>query len=320
MAAAAIKTEGLTKRYENFTAVDHLDLEIAPGEIFGLLGPNGAGKTTTILMLLGLSEPAEGAASVLGFDPTRSPLEIKRLVGYVPDNVGFYSDMTGRQNLRYTARLNSMNELTSEAKVETALGQVGLTDAADSPAGTYSRGMRQRLGIADALVKDPKILILDEPTIGIDPEGVREIIGIIEKLSREQDVTVLLSSHLLHQIQSICDRVGIFVAGRMVVEGPVRELAARHTPADQVTIEIAVSDWQAAGEALQQISGVTRIDREEDYWVVVATRDVRGEVAAEFARRGVALLHLRRREQGLDEIYARYFESQAEGGKNGSGG
>ena len=190
--SAAIHTAKLTKAYEDHTVVDGLDLDIETGEIFGLLGPNGAGKTTTILMLLGLTEPTSGTMEVLGMDPRRHPLQVKSRVGYLPDAVGFYDDLTGRQNLRFTARLNHVED--AETRIDQLLGEVGLSAAADQPTGEYSRGMKQRLGLADALVKDPSILILDEPTTAIDPEGVAEILDMIRGLSAERNVTVLLSS------------------------------------------------------------------------------------------------------------------------------
>ena len=168
-----IRTEGLTKLYGEKKAVDNLNLEIRKGEIFGLLGPNGAGKTTTTLMLLGLTEPSEGQAWIDGKDCTRDPIAIKRMVGYLPDNVGFYADMTGRENLRFTGQLNGLPRDLAEARIDDLLQKVGMTEAADQKTGTYSRGMRQRLGIADVLMKDPSVVIMDEPTLGIDPEGMR---------------------------------------------------------------------------------------------------------------------------------------------------
>src|SRR6476661_1517146 len=222
-----IITRRLSKRYGDLVAVDNLDLEVHAGEIFGLLGQNGAGKTTTILMLLGLAEPSAGVARVVGFDPTRAPLEVKRRVGYLPDNVGFYDGMTGRENLRYTARLNGMSGEDAEEKIADVLDQVGMTGRADTKVDTYSRGMLQRLGIADALVKDPAVLILDEPTTSIDPIGVVEILVMLRGLVRERGLAVLLSSHLLAQVQSVCDRVGIFAAGKLIGVGTVPELAAQ---------------------------------------------------------------------------------------------
>jgi ABC-2 type transport system ATP-binding protein len=217
----------LTKRYEDFVAVDDLTFHVAPGEIFGLLGPNGAGKTTTILMLLGLTEPSAGEARVLGLDPARNPLEVKRRVGYLPDSVGFYGRLSGRENLEYTARLNGIPSTEIADRIALLLDRVGLTDAAEKPADTYSRGMLQRLGMADALVKDPAILILDEPTASLDPAGVLELIELIRELVDTRGLAVLLSSHLLSQVEQLCDRVGIFSHGRLVAEGSVADLAER---------------------------------------------------------------------------------------------
>src|SRR6266550_231311 len=222
-----IATRRLSKRYGDLVAVDNLELDVRAGEIFGLLGQNGAGKTTTILMLLGLTEPSAGVARVVGFDPTRNPLEVKRRVGYLPDNVGFYDGMTGRENLRYTARLNGMSGDDAEDRISDVLDQVGMSGRADTKVDTYSRGMLQRLGIADALVKDPAVLILDEPTTAIDPIGVIEILDMLRTLVHERGLAILLSSHLLSQVQSTCDRVGIFAAGRLIGVGTVPELSRR---------------------------------------------------------------------------------------------
>ena len=213
---AIISTQGLTKAYGSKVAVNHLDLSIREGEVFGLLGPNGAGKTTTILMLLGLTEPTLGTAMINGIDCTRNAMQVKRITGYLPDNVGFYPDMTGRENLKFTGRLNGLDEKTINQKIEKLLERVGMTYAADQKTGTYSKGMRQRLGIADVLMKDPKVIILDEPTLGLDPEGMREFLQLICEMAREDGRTVLVSSHQLYQIQQICDRVGIFVSGSLI--------------------------------------------------------------------------------------------------------
>jgi ABC-2 type transport system ATP-binding protein len=307
----AIRTRSLTKKYGEFTAVNSLDLEVSPGEIFGLLGPNGAGKTTTILMLLGLSEPTEGEAEVGGLDPARFPLEVKRRVGYLPDNVGFYATLTGRENLRYTARLNGLEREEGEARIEALLQQAGLSDAADSRVDTYSRGMRQRLGIADTLVKDPDVVILDEPTVAIDPEGVAEVLALIRALARDRGVTVLLASHLLHQVQSVCDRVGIFVAGRMVAQGPMNELAERLAEGP-VTVEVGVEGDEAEIErALRSVPGVEQVERDERdtrLWRLRAEGDVRDAVARALVSDGLPLRHLRRSGDELDEIYRRYFQ------------
>ena len=315
----AIQTRGLTKRYGEKVAVDHLDLEIPAGEIFGLLGPNGAGKTTTILMLMGLSEPSDGTARVVGLDPARHPLEVKRQVGYLPDNVGFYAGMSGRENLRYTARLNGMTDAEAEARIDLLLEQVGLTDAGDGRVETYSRGMRQRLGLADALIKDPDVVILDEPTMAIDPEGAAEVLRLIQALARERGAAVLLSSHLLHQVQQICDRVAIFVNGRVVAQGPRSQLAER-LAAGPVIVEVGVdADADAARAALAAVPGVERVERDTRdtrLWLVSASTDVRRALVAELASREIEIWQLRRRGEDLDEIYRRYF-SEGEAGNEG---
>ena len=168
MARTIIEIQGLTKRYGEVTAVDKLDLRVEEGEVFGLLGPNGAGKTTTTLMLLGLTEPTAGSAAIEGVDCTRDPIRVKRAVGYLPDNMGFYPDMTGRENLRMTGKMNGLRGEALETRINELLERMGMTEAADRRASTYSKGMKQRLGIADILLKDPDVLILDEPTNGVD--------------------------------------------------------------------------------------------------------------------------------------------------------
>jgi ABC-2 type transport system ATP-binding protein len=312
-----IRTRGLTRRYGEITAVDALDLEVRRGEIFGLLGQNGAGKTTTILMLLGLTEPTSGEARVVGLDPAREPREVKRRVGYLPDAVGFYGAMTGRQNLRYTARLNGLDGSSAEEAMTDALAQVGLSDRADDEVETYSRGMRQRLGIADALVKSPDILILDEPTTAIDPLGVVEILELLRRLVRERGLTVLLSSHLLAQVQSVCDRVGIFASGRLVGCGTVAELAETFAGSD-ATIEVGLeldygdpaADERAAAvlTAVDGVVGVERPARPGESWHLTARpasaeSRVREAILAAVVAADLRLTTLRPIVPSLDDIY-----------------
>ncbi len=320
---APIITRRLTKRYGDLTAVNALDLEVRAGEIFGLLGQNGAGKTTTILMLLGLTEPTSGGARVVGLDPVRRPLEVKRHVGYLPDNVGFYDGMTGRENLRYTARLNGLRGREAEATIGDVIEQVGMTERADTPVETYSRGMLQRLGIADALVKSPKVLILDEPTTAIDPIGVVEILDLLRTLVRERGLAVLLSSHLLVQVQSVCDRVGIFAAGSLIGVGTVPELAERFGDGG-ARIEVGFEGLDApqaetAAGLLRSIAGVTSVTaptRPGDPFVLAtASRDeVRSVLAAVLvsaAKQGVGLSSIREVVPSLDDIYRRALREQA---------
>ncbi|MDY7036903.1 MAG: ABC transporter ATP-binding protein [Thermodesulfobacteriota bacterium] len=222
---AIIETTDLTKKYGHQAAVDHLSFKIQEGEIFGFLGPNGAGKTTTLLMLLGLSEPTEGIAKVCGFDPQRKAKDIKRLVGYLPENVGFYEDLNAVQCLEYIADLNEIDENVAHVKIREALEIVGLPEDTSKKVGAFSRGMKQRLGIAEVLIKKPKVLFLDEPTLGLDPDGALRIIEMVHSLNRDRKITVLLSSHNLYQVQKISHRVGIMIQGNMVAEGSIEELA-----------------------------------------------------------------------------------------------
>jgi len=228
-----IETEGLTKKYGTQTAVNNLKIQIREGEVFGFLGPNGAGKTTTLLMFLGLTEPTSGKVRVLGFDPTREPFRVKEKVGYLPENVGFYEDMDARQNLRFIARLNRIPDKVSEKKIGEWIELVGLSKEMGKKVGTYSKGMRQRLGIAEVMVKEPKIIFLDEPTIGLDPDGTNWMLDLIHSLSREKKITTFLSSHLLDQVQRICDRVGIMIKGDLVAMGPIEELAKKKLGVDK---------------------------------------------------------------------------------------
>jgi ABC-2 type transport system ATP-binding protein len=312
---AVIVTRRLTKQYGEFTAVESLDLTIRAGEVFGLLGPNGAGKTTTVLMLLGLTEPTRGVVRVVGLDPTREPLGVKRKVGYLPDNVGFYGGMTGRENLRYTAKLNGFARTQAEARIDELLAEVRLTDAADRKAETYSRGMRQRLGIADALVKNPTVLILDEPTIAIDPAGVEELLALLRRLVTERNLTVLLSSHILGQVQSLCDRVGFFSAGRLVAAGPLEELA-RGTDRS-IQLEVGVEGDPAAIDAVAlALARVMKVEPSPDndrYRIVTATDDVAGPLATALAAAGLPLVHLRRRGADLLDLYRRFVPEGADG-------
>ncbi len=220
-----IETTDLTKAYNGQVAVDKLNFFVREGEIFGFLGPNGAGKTTTLLMLLGLSTPSGGRARVCGLDPTRDSKKIKAMVGYLPENVGFYNDLDAIQTLEFIADLNQIPKDEAQGRIHEALDLVGLEAEARKKVGAYSRGMKQRLGIAEVLIKNPSILFLDEPTLGLDPEGATKLIDLIARLNSEKGITVLLSSHNLYQVQRICNRVGIMIKGRMVVQGTMDELA-----------------------------------------------------------------------------------------------
>jgi len=311
MANPTIVASRLTKQYGEATVVNALDLRLHAGEVFGLLGPNGAGKTTTILMLLGLVEPTSGTVEVLGLDPARNPLEVKGRVGYLPDAVGFYDSLTGRENLRFTARLNQLSRDEAEERIAELLEEVGLPEAADRPTGTYSRGMLQRLGIADALVKRPRVLILDEPTTSIDPEGVAEMLALIRSLAEDRGVTVLLSSHLLHQVQAVCDRVAIFVEGTVVAQGAPHELASKNRGPEQVEVQTkADQERLRAALAGKPFVEAIQASRVPNVYLVRVTRGSTNQLISALVQAGLELSGVRRSSDDLDEVYRRYFHRE----------
>lgn len=312
MSETIIKLDNITKRYDSHYAVDHLSLSIQKGEIFGLLGPNGAGKTTTILMMLGLSEPTSGSVEVCGLNSTRNPIDVKRKVGYLPDDVGFYNHMTGLENLLYTASLNGIPRGEAEERSLDLLKRVNLIDASDKKVGKYSRGMRQRLGLADVLIKNPEVIILDEPTLGIDPEGVRDFLRLIKELNKKEKITVLLSSHHLHQVQEICDRVGIFVDGKIIASGNMDQLVKQLFTNEPYSVKVAVeSVTDELLEKLKAIKNVKRINQKDKTNLeIYCASDISAVISRTIVQAGVSLYEMTKKNYGLDEIYHRYFEGR----------
>jgi ABC-2 type transport system ATP-binding protein len=304
-----IETKNLTKRYNGVAVVNGISFSVARGEIFGLLGPNGAGKTTTILMLLGLTDISDGQARVLDHDPVREPLAVKRQVGYLPDQVGFYDNLTAAENLRYAARLMGIERGEREGKIRASLAHVGLADVMDQRVGTFSRGMRQRLGLAEILIKDAQIAILDEPTSGLDPQATVELLNIIREL-KHQGVSVLLSSHLLERVQSVCDRVALFNQGNIALMGTVPDLG-REVLGGGFRVEVE-AEGQGLAERIAAIPGVQRVEAAGANRVLLfADRDVRPEAAAAVVAAGGRLLRLSVEEPSLEAIYTRYFQTHA---------
>jgi ABC-2 type transport system ATP-binding protein len=307
MSAPVITAQGLTKHYGTTVAVDGLDLAIEKGDVFGLLGPNGAGKTTTILLILGLTEPTSGSIMTLGHDPLREPLQVKRRVGYLPDAVGFYDHMTGRDNLRFTARLGGLPRGEIEDSIGSALARVHLIEAADRPVKTYSRGMRQRLGIAEILMRKVEVAILDEPTSGLDPQTTREFLALIRTLQGE-GMTVVLSSHLLDLVQTMCDRVALFSDGRIGLSGRVDDLMRDVLGGTYVIDVEAVGDRMA--DRLAGLAGVTRVSPVADgRFRIDATADVRGSIANAVVNAGGELRSLSIARASLEDVYTRYFQT-----------
>jgi ABC-2 type transport system ATP-binding protein len=303
-----IETRELTKRYDGTTVVDNLNLHVAENEVFGLLGPNGAGKTTTILMLLGLTEPASGSAWVFGFDSTREPLKVKRLTGYLPEKLGFYEGLTARQNLRFIAWLNNMSEDETEGQIEQVLGAVGLTKVADTAVGKFSRGMKQRLGIADVLVKKPKLAILDEPTAGLDPEGINQVLDLIAGLPRI-GTTVVMCSHRLYEVQRICQSIAILAGGKLVVEGTLDALGREAFAEGRYRVEVETAEASPQlVEVIGKISGVRNVEASGNFLYVTTDSDLRAAISKAVVNSGLALIQMKVQEFSLDDIYRRYFQ------------
>ena len=302
-----IETTDLTKAYGDFIAVDKLNLHIDKGEVFGFLGPNGAGKTTTILMLLGLTEPTSGIARISGYDPTREPVNVKRIVGYLPEKVGFYEDLTARQNLEYTAELNNLPRENSSKSIDELLDMVGLSEVVEQKVGKFSHGMKQRLGIADVMVKDPKIAFFDEPTSGIDPKGIEQVLDLITRMA-EKKVTIILSSHQLHQVQRVCTRVGILSKGHLVADGSVDHLGRDVISGGKYRIEVQVPQHTSElVNSIKNIKGVSTVESSGDLLLISCDEDLRPQIAKTVVNSDSLLVQMKIEEYGLEEIYMKYF-------------
>jgi len=304
----AVETVDLTKTYDGTTAVNKLNLRIEEGDIFGFLGPNGAGKTTTILMLLGLTEPTSGVARIYGHNSTREPLKVKRISGYVPERVGFYEDLSARHNLAYIARLNGLSEEMVMKRVSESLDVVGLSEVAGQRVQEFSRGMKQRLAIADILIKKPRLAFLDEPTSGIDPEGVREMLDLIATIARERGMTVILSSHQLHQVQQICNRIGIMAKGHMVVEGLLDQLGRDAFGGGRFRVELQLAEITSAlVDCIKRIEGVVNVERSGDLLLINCMEDLRPRIAKAIVDNGGLLVQMKIQSYALEDIYMKYF-------------
>ncbi len=303
----AVETKDLTKSYDGTTVVDRLNLHIKENEVFGLLGPNGAGKTTCILMLLGLTEPESGTASICGFNPTREPIKVKRVVGYLPESVGFYDNLTARENLNFIAELNNIGEVEANRRIDELLKTVGLDMSEDMTVGKYSKGMKQRLGIADVLIKQPKVVFLDEPTSGLDPEGINQLLDLISNLPKI-GTTVVLSSHQLHQVQRVCHNIGILFKGKMVIEGAIDKLGRDALAGGRYLIEIETAESSPQlVDIIKGISGVSQVETKDNVLSITTDSDLRSEIAKIVVQSNIPLVQMKVHEFSLDDIYMKYF-------------
>jgi ABC-2 type transport system ATP-binding protein len=249
--SAAVQARGVEKRYGSLVAVADLSFEAQPGEILGVLGPNGAGKTTAIRVLTTILEPTRGGFAVAGVPHTR-PAEIRRRIGVLPESAGYPEHQTGEEYLRYHARLYGRSRADARAAAGALLDELGLGDRGGSLISTYSRGMRQRLGIARALVNEPQVVFLDEPTLGLDPAGQRQMLATVRRIADERGATVLLSTHLLAEVEETCSRVLILNRGRVAALGTVAEVAARAAAPRAARLRIPAGDEERARLALAE--------------------------------------------------------------------
>ena len=292
-----LRTRGLTKHFGPVRAVDGVNLAVRRGEVFGFLGPNGSGKTTTIGMLLGLIHPTAGEVELFGEAVSPEHTRALRRVGALVGSPGLVPYLSGRDNLQLLARLNP---LVKRSRVDAVLAQTGLSDAARRKAKGYSTGMKQRLGLAAALMHQPELLILDEPTSGLDPAGMREMRDLIGTLS-SQGVTVFLSSHLLYEAEQICDKVAVLNRGKVVAQGPVGELMAKES-----VLRVRVTPPQAAVEALRELPGVTDLSANGTY---IEVRGPRPEaVVAHLVACGLAPREVREERPDLESLFLQLTE------------
>jgi ABC-2 type transport system ATP-binding protein len=266
--SAAVEACGLRKSYGSVVAVEELSFAVEAGEILGVLGPNGAGKTTAIRILTTILAPTHGTFTVAGV-PSSRPAEIRSRIGVLPESAGYPERQTGEEFLCYHARLYGHKRVDARAVAKRLLDELGLRERRRSPIGGYSRGMRQRLGIARALVNDPEVVFLDEPTLGLDPAGQRQILDTVRRIARERGATVLLSTHLLGEVEETCSRVLILNRGRVAAEGAVSEIARRAAAPRSARLRVAAEHVERAAGALRSIAGVRQVEVAEEQWGVL---------------------------------------------------
>ena len=309
MSEHMIQTQQLTKQYKEVTAVDQLDITVNKGEIVGFLGPNGSGKTTTLLMLMGLSLPTSGTASVGGYNVIDQSKEVRKIAAMLPEGAGYYEDLTAKQNLRYIGELNEIPATELEKRIDDLLEAVNLTEWADAKVGTFSRGMKQRLGITEVLIKNPKVAFFDEPTLGLDPKSTKELRDILIRLNKEQDLTILLSSHLLYEIQQTCQRVLILRKGKLVVSDTIDNLSKRLTGEQTTTVEFKLTKVTAdLIKNIKDIDGVTSVNKENQKLLVQTEKDNSQTISETITKYGSTILLMKPKEYSLEEIFLNYYE------------
>jgi len=306
-----IIAKDLTKKYGEKVAVNNLNINIKKGEIFGLLGPNGAGKSTIILMMLGLTEPTSGSIDIGGFNSTRQPLKVKSITGYLPEKVGFYEDMSAMENLFYTAELNNIPYREIPSKIDEVLEMVSLLSNKNQLVKTFSKGMKQRLGIADVLIKNPRLIIFDELTEGLDVKVANQILQTILDLNKKKNITFLLSSHQLNLVQKICSRVGIMSGGKLINQGSVESLGRDLFGGGKYRIEIELEKiTDDLNEKLKKLDKVASVIQTDNKFTIICDKDIRHEISRLISDEGILLTRIDMKEDALEEIYLKYFKEE----------
>ena len=309
-----IETENLTKVYDKKPVVKNLNLKVEAGEVFGFLGPNGAGKTTTMKMLIGLVEPTSGTGRVAGYDIKHQVLNVRRSCGVLPDPCGFYDNLTARRNLSFYASLYGLRGRELREKVDKTLDVVGLSEAKDKKVGTFSKGMKQRFGLAQTIVHDPPVLFFDEPTAGIDPQGAEDYRALVKEL-KEKGKTIFMTSHILPEVEAVCDRIGIIVNGEMKICGNVEELIEQYSRRQGYHVRLKVKDLDETGvkASMKNVNGISNIVRNNGHYVINASDDVSEEVSRAVCRASGIVTELEVDHPSLNEIFLEITRSSAKG-------
>lgn len=307
-----VETNNLTKMYGDFTAVDNLNMEVIKGEIFGFLGPNGAGKTTTVLMLMGLSVPTSGTGTVGGFDIVEQSREIRSTASILPEYSSLYGDLTAFENLDYIGKLNDMPKEERENRIHETIEIVGMFEWLDEKYETFSRGMKQRVGVASTLMKNPQVLFLDEPTLGLDPLGAREIRELILDLKNKQGLTIVMTSHILSEVQATCDRIGIINGGKLVLKETMANLNNIMTGTEDRSVEFKLTEVSPnLVNEIESIDGVKRVTQENGKLFVYGNIENDVHVSRTIVENGSTILMMKPREYTLEEIFMKYYEKEA---------
>ncbi len=316
-----IEVSHLTKYYGALKAVDDISFGVSEGQVVGFLGPNGAGKSTTLRILTGFMPANRGRARVAGYDVFSQSMEVRRRVGYLPESTPLYPEMRAREYLKFRARLKGVPAVEIPRRIAAVVSRCWLSEFVERPIGQLSKGMRQRVGLADALIHDPQVLFLDEPTIGLDPTQVRETRSLIAELAEQH--TVMLSSHILSEVEMICGQVIIIVRGKLVAQGPPAELSARLSGSSQLIAEVQGAADEVAA-AIQQIAGVSRASGQVvDGWCrlridTAPGHDIRARVARTVADRGWPLREIRHEVASLEDYFVKVVAEQSVSGPDGS--